>query len=75
MHRAPNPCRLLYSTERLEATMVGNAQRQADAKYRKEHVKSVTIKFYSAERSIYDRLMRQGNREGYVKEFLKRNMT
>ena len=55
--------------------MVGNAQRQADAKYRKEHVKSVTIKFYSAERSIYDRLMRQGNREGYVKEFLKRNMT
>lgn len=50
------------------------AQRRAKAKYQKEKVRQVVVRFYPSDQEILDYLEQQGNMGGYIKELIKRDM-
>lgn len=54
--------------------MRSDAQKSAESKYRKEKVKQHTLKFYPADADIYEHLQRQENRNGYLKQLIRRDM-
>lgn len=53
---------------------VSEAQRRANERYRKENVKQATVRFYPAEQDIWDYLQSQGNKAGYIKELIRKDM-
>lgn len=53
---------------------VSEAQKRANEKYRKENVKQATVRFYPAEEDIWEHLQAQGNKAGYIKELIRRDM-
>ena len=54
--------------------MATQAQLKATAKYQKEKVRQVFAKFFLAEADIYEHLMAQGNKNGYVKSLIRADM-
>lgn len=53
---------------------VSDAQRRANAKYRREKTKQVVTTFYPADGDIYDYLCKQPNKSGYIKQLIRRDM-
>lgn len=51
-----------------------DAQRRAKAKYQKEKVRQVVVRFYPADQKILDYLEQQGNMGGYIKELIRRDI-
>lgn len=51
-----------------------DAQRRAKAKYQKEKVRQVVVRFYPSDQEILDYLEQHENMGGYIKELIKRDM-
>lgn len=54
--------------------MQSDAQRRATAKYRKDNVKNVSVKFYPSEKELFDFLDSKGGRASYIKQLLREAM-
>ena len=50
------------------------AQKRAQENYRKKSVKQVAVRFYPAERELWEWLQAQDNRAGYIKELIRKDM-
>ncbi len=53
---------------------VSEAQKKANEKYRKQSVKQTLVRFYPAEQDLWEHLQAQGNKAGYIKELIRRDM-
>lgn len=51
-----------------------DAQKRARAKYEKEKVKQVMVRFYPSENDILEFLESQDNKAGYIKELIRNDM-
>jgi len=54
--------------------MVSEAQRRANAKYRKESMKQVTVRFSPNESDVYEYLKGHDNVAGHVKRLIREDM-
>lgn len=50
------------------------AQKRAKAKYTNEKVKRFTVSFYPTESELYEHLLKQENKQGYVKSLIKKDI-
>lgn len=53
---------------------LSDARKRANAKYAKEKVRQVGLKFYPAESDIYEWVKAQDNVQGYVKALIRADM-
>lgn len=53
---------------------VTDAQRRASAKYVRESVKSVNVRFYPTERDIWEHVAAKENKSGYIKDLIRKDM-
>ena len=53
---------------------VSDAQKRATAKYLREKVKTISIRFYPAEHDLFEWLDAQPNKQGYVKRLIREDM-
>lgn len=51
-----------------------DAQKRARAKYEKEKVRQVMVRFYPSENDILEFLESQDNKAGYIKELIRKDM-
>lgn len=51
-----------------------DAQKRARAKYEKEKVRQVMVRFYPSENDIMEFLESQDNKAGYIKELIRKDM-
>ena len=49
------------------------ARKRAKAKYA-EKVKKITVSFYPTEADIWDKLQEQDNKQGYIKELIRKDI-
>lgn len=54
--------------------MVSDAQKRANAKYRKKRMKQVTVRFSPNEMDVYDFLRGHENVSGYLKRLVREDM-
>lgn len=54
--------------------MVSDAQKRASAKYNKEKVKQVIVRFYPGEADLHEWLCSQPNKAGYIKSLIRADM-
>ena len=54
--------------------MVSEAQKRANAKYRKESMKQVTVRFSPNEMDVYEYLKGHENVAGYIKQLVREDM-
>lgn len=54
--------------------MTTDAQRRANAKYRKERMKQVTVRFSPNEMDVYGFLRSHDNVSGYIKQLIRDDM-
>ena len=50
------------------------AQKRANAKYRRKHVKQVVVSFYPKETDVFKYLQTKGNKSGYIKDLIAKDM-
>ena len=50
------------------------AQKRAQRKYVRESVKQMTVRFYPSESDVWEWLNAQGNKAGYIKGPIRRDM-
>lgn len=53
---------------------LSDARKRANAKYAREKVRQVGIKFYPAEADVYEWVKAQDNVQGYVKALIRADM-
>ena len=51
-----------------------DAQKRANAKYRKEKMKQIVISFSPNEMELYDHIKAQPNMSGYIKQLVQTDM-
>lgn len=54
--------------------MTSDAQKRADRKYKREKTRQLCLRFYPADAEAWAFLSEQENRQGYVKELIRREM-
>ena len=54
--------------------MLTEAQKRAQAKYNKANVRQAAVRFYPAERDLWEWLETKGNKAGYIKELIRADM-
>lgn len=54
--------------------MVSEAQKRASEKYRKNNVKQYILKFYPADRELFDYLSSKENRSQFLKDLIRADM-
>lgn len=54
--------------------MISEAEKRAQAKYRKTKVKQVQTAFYPAEHDLYEWLNQQESKAGYIKNLIRHDM-
>ena len=54
--------------------MLTEAQKRAQAKYNKANVRQTAVRFYPAERDMWEWLEKQPNKAGYIKELIRADM-
>lgn len=50
------------------------AQKRAKAKYRSKSVKKLLIEFYPSDAELYEKVQEQENKQGYIKELIKKDI-
>lgn len=50
------------------------AQRKAKAKYKSEKVKKILVEFYPADADLLKKLQEQPNKQGYIKELIRKDL-
>ncbi len=58
----------------LEYTMVSDAKKRADAKYRKEKVRQVVVRFGPPDADLLEHLEGKENMAGYIKQLIRADM-
>ena len=53
---------------------ISDAQKRADAKYKKEKTKQIAFRFFPKEQDIYEHLCRQENKAQYIKRLIREDM-
>ncbi|WP_072500610.1 hypothetical protein [Olsenella phocaeensis] len=53
---------------------VSDAQRRADAKYKRESTKTAVARFYPADADLWEWLCAQPNKAGYIKRLIREDM-
>lgn len=51
-----------------------DAQKRADAKYKREKMKSYGLRFSPKEMDIWEHLQKQPNKSGYIKQLIRNDM-
>ncbi|WP_444329122.1 hypothetical protein [Paratractidigestivibacter sp.] len=51
-----------------------DAQKRANAKYARDKVKQVGVKFYPADEGLYEWVKSRGNVQGYIKGLIRADM-
>jgi len=51
-----------------------DAQRRADARYKRERTRQVLVRFYPAEEELWEWLQRQPNKAEYLKRLVREDM-
>lgn len=51
-----------------------DAQKRANAKYARDKVKQVGVKFYPADEELYEWVKSRGNVQGYIKDLIRADM-
>ena len=51
-----------------------DAQKKAKAKYTNEKVKRLTVSFYPAESELWEKLQEQENKQGYIKDLIRKDL-
>lgn len=51
-----------------------DAQRRAKAKYKSNNVKKILVEFYPSEMELYDKVQEQPNKQGYIKELIRKDL-
>lgn len=54
--------------------MLTDAQRRAQAKYNREHVRNANVRFYPADAELWEWVHSQGNVAGYLKGLARADM-
>lgn len=50
------------------------AQRKAKAKYKSEKVKKILVEFYSSDTELWEKVQEQPNKQGYIKELIRKDL-
>lgn len=53
---------------------ISDAQKRADAKYKREKMKSYGLRFSPNEMDIWEHLQKQPNKSGYIKQLIRDDM-
>lgn len=54
--------------------MATEAQLRAVSKYQKKNVHQVSLKFYPGDKDLWDYVKEQSNKNGYIKDLIRRDM-
>lgn len=54
--------------------MPSDAQKRADRKYKREKTQQFCLRFYPDDQDVWSYLSEQGNRQGFVKSLIRREM-
>jgi hypothetical protein len=61
-------------TKKGDTMPVSDAQKRASAKYDKENIKRATVIFSPQELELYEHLVSQPNKSGYIKDLIRQDM-
>lgn len=50
------------------------AQKRAKAKYKSQTVKKILLEFYPSDIELYEKVQEQPNKQGYIKELIKKDI-
>lgn len=50
------------------------AQKRAKAKYKSQTVKKILLEFYPSDIELYNKVQEQPNKQGYIKELIKKDL-
>ena len=50
------------------------AQRKAKAKYKSQSVKKILLEFYPSDIELYEKIQEQPNKQGYIKELIRKDL-
>lgn len=59
---------------RVKKMALTEAQKRAKAKYKAAKVKKILVEFYSADAELWDKLQEQQNKQGYIKELIRKDI-
>lgn len=59
---------------RVRKMALTDAQKRAKAKYSREKVTKVTIEFYPSEAELLKKLQEQPNKQGYIKDLIRKDI-
>lgn len=54
--------------------MISDAQKRADRKYKRDKTRQFCLRFYPAEAEVWTFLSEHENRQGFIKELIRREM-
>lgn len=54
--------------------VVTEAQKRANAKYKRDKTKTALVRFYPSEAKLYEWLNSQENKMGYIKHLIRKDM-
>ena len=69
-----NNWKVFQPTKRSNNMALTDAQRRAKAKYKSNNVKKILVEFYPSEMELYDKVQEQPNKQGYIKELIRKDL-
>ena len=51
-----------------------DAQRRAKAKYKAQKVKKILVEFYATDTELWEKLQEQENKQGYIKDLIRKDI-
>ena len=62
------------NTKRSNNMALTDAQRRAKAKYKSNNVKKILLEFYPSDAELYEKVQEQPNKQGYIKELIRKDI-
>lgn len=62
------------NTKRSNNMALTDAQRRAKAKYKSNNVKKILLEFYPSDMELYEKVQEQPNKQGYIKELIRKDI-
>ena len=59
---------------RVKKMAMTDAQKRASAKYKAEKVKKILLEFYPSDAEIWNKLQTQENKQGYIKNLIRKDI-
>ena len=51
-----------------------DAQKRAKAKYKRDKIKKLMIEFYPSDAELYEKVQAQENKQGYIKDLIRKDL-